>query len=431
MQSGAARATLAAVPHDDPDGAGATIVSASTLVSEDAAARWREEQEEEAATDVVVPPLGPSKGRLLVVEAQGQSLTGVILRHAGYEVQHVDDGVTASQWLASSAFDAVLTDVLTTGINGIELLRYAHEHDPGLPVLLMTGEPDFDAAQQAVEHGAFQFLLKPIPADRVTAAVEKAVSARKLERARREALQLLEDLDTVVTEPTGDQLRFDRALRSLWMAYQPIVRTDGTLFAYEALVRSEEAGLSSAGDILDAAERLQRLTDLGRSVRARAGRVLEDGGGGWNLFVNLHAHDLLDETLVSPTSPLARIASHVVLEITERAALHDAGEARARMADLRALGFRIALDDLGAGYAGLTSFALLQPEVVKLDMGLVRGVDTDPVRRKLIGSVTALSRDMGIMVVGEGVETAAERDVLVELGCDLLQGYLFGKPQRM
>jgi EAL domain-containing protein (putative c-di-GMP-specific phosphodiesterase class I) len=92
------------------------------------------------------------------------------------------------------------------------------------------------------------------------------------------------------------------------------------------------------------------------------------------------------------------------------------------------MGFRIAIDDLGAGYAGLTSFALLEPEIVKLDMTLVRDVHLNSTKQKLVRSMTQLAHDMGMMVVGEGVETAAERDALVNLGCDLLQGYLFAKP---
>ena len=92
------------------------------------------------------------------------------------------------------------------------------------------------------------------------------------------------------------------------------------------------------------------------------------------------------------------------------------------------MGFQIAIDDLGAGYAGLTSFALLEPEIVKLDMTLVRDVHKQSTKQKLIRSMTALCKDMGMMVVGEGVENAEERDALVELGCDLLQGYLFAKP---
>ena len=92
------------------------------------------------------------------------------------------------------------------------------------------------------------------------------------------------------------------------------------------------------------------------------------------------------------------------------------------------MGFRIAIDDLGAGYAGLTSFATLEPEFVKLDMSLVRDVDKNPTKKKLVRSMTSLCRDLGMLVVAEGVETLAERDVLVEAGCDLLQGYLLAKP---
>ena len=83
-----------------------------------------------------------------------------------------------------------------------------------------------------------------------------------------------------------------------------------------------------------------------------------------------------DHELFSPAAPLSRIASRVVLEITERASLDELGDVAPRLAQLRGLGFRIAIDDLGAGYAGLTSFAQLEPEVVKVDMSLVRGIDS-------------------------------------------------------
>jgi EAL domain-containing protein (putative c-di-GMP-specific phosphodiesterase class I) len=88
----------------------------------------------------------------------------------------------------------------------------------------------------------------------------------------------------------------------------------------------------------------------------------------------------------------------------------------------------VAVDDLGAGYAGLTSFAMLSPEVVKIDMSLVRGIDQNPVTQRIIRSVVTLCRDMRVNLVAEGVETAAERDTLLALGCDLLQGYFFGRP---
>jgi EAL domain-containing protein (putative c-di-GMP-specific phosphodiesterase class I) len=148
------------------------------------------------------------------------------------------------------------------------------------------------------------------------------------------------------------------------------------------------------------------------------------------LFVNLHCADLLDEELYQADSPLGRMAPHVVLELTERASLDRIQGVRERLARLRKLGFRLALDDLGAGYAGLTSFAAMEPEIIKLDMSLVRGIDANPVKRTVVEKMTALAHELKVGVVAEGVETRAERDVLIAIGCDLLQGYLFGKPGR-
>ncbi len=183
--------------------------------------------------------------------------------------------------------------------------------------------------------------------------------------------------------------------------------------------------------VLDAAERLDRLMELGRRIRSRASDPMNDAAPEALLFVNLHARDLEDENLVSPAQPLSKIASRVVLEITERASLDDVKDAKERIARLRELGFRIAVDDLGAGYAGLTSFAQLEPEFVKLDMSLVRDVDKNAaVKQKLVRSMCALCKDMGITIVAEGIETRPERDMCLKLGCDLLQGYLIAKPGR-
>jgi EAL domain-containing protein (putative c-di-GMP-specific phosphodiesterase class I) len=213
------------------------------------------------------------------------------------------------------------------------------------------------------------------------------------------------------------------------MAYQPIVRSrEHLLFGYEALLRSKEQSLPHPGAIIDAAERLERLPDLGRAIRASATLPVEGNPDAGLLFVNLHTRDLLDPTLTSPESPLSRIAKRVVLEITERASLHEIKDIPLRVAQLREMGFQIAIDDLGAGYAGLTSFALLEPEIVKLDMSLVRNVHRQSTKQKLIRSMTGLCKDMGMMVVAEGIETVEERDALVDLGCDLLQGYLFARP---
>ena len=95
---------------------------------------------------------------------------------------------------------------------------------------------------------------------------------------------------------------------------------------------------------------------------------------------------------------------------------------------LRRAGYRIAVDDLGAGYAGLTSFAALEPEIVKLDMALTQNSDTSPLKQKLIRAICNVCKDVGALVVAEGIETAAEKETVTALGCDFIQGYFFAEP---
>jgi EAL domain-containing protein (putative c-di-GMP-specific phosphodiesterase class I) len=197
---------------------------------------------------------------------------------------------------------------------------------------------------------------------------------------------------------------------------------------YEALMRSSEPSLPGPEEVLDAATRLGATRKLGRVLRGLAAHEQAQMDRDWLLFVNLLPSDLLDPDLVDPTSPLVAMASRVVLEITERSPLSGLEEVRERVTQLRALGFRIAVDDLGAGFAGLTSFAVLNPDIVKLDMNLIRGIETSTVKHRLVASVASLCREMEMLVVAEGVETVAERDVLSDLGCDLFQGFLFARP---
>ena len=96
---------------------------------------------------------------------------------------------------------------------------------------------------------------------------------------------------------------------------------------------------------------------------------------------------------------------------------------------LRNMGFGIAIDDLGAGHAGLNRLLYLRPSLVKLDMELVRGIQFDSMQRTLVSTMIRLCEDLGIQIIVEGVETKEERDVLADLGCDLMQGYFFARPQ--
>ena len=117
-----------------------------------------------------------------------------------------------------------------------------------------------------------------------------------------------------------------------------------------------------------------------------------------------------------------------MFEVTERAALRDSAATLQRIRSLRHRGFRLALDDLGAGYAGLTSFVSLQPDIVKFDLGLVRDVHRSHTRTRLLASMIELCHELGITALAEGIEDPAELERLTSLGCDLSQGYLLGRP---
>lgn len=223
---------------------------------------------------------------------------------------------------------------------------------------------------------------------------------------------------------------FERALRAVHPLFQPIVTAErGQLFGHEALLRARDPDLADPASLLDAAERLHRVERLGRVIRRQvaahfAGTPAEVGV----LFVNLHALDLPDKSLSSPYSPLSKMRERVVLEITERASLEAVSDVRFRVAELREMGYRVAIDDLGAGHDRMHRVNLGDCDFVKLDMSLIRHIDERARMRRTVASIIAMCRDQGIQVVGEGVETPAERDTLIDLGCDLLQGFLIARP---
>jgi EAL domain-containing protein (putative c-di-GMP-specific phosphodiesterase class I) len=223
---------------------------------------------------------------------------------------------------------------------------------------------------------------------------------------------------------------FDQVLVGMTSHFQPIVTAaERRRFGYEALMRSSNRALPHPGAILDAAERLERVQALGRLNRALVAAIIAAAPPQRGLFfVNLHLLDVFDRSLVSPFAPLSKVAERVVLEITERSSLDGAGDLRYRVTELRELGFRVAIDDLGGGHARMGALALSDTDFVKLDMSLVRDVDQHPVKRRLVRSVVEMCRDQQIQVIGEGVETEAEARTLTELGCDLLQGYLIARP---
>lgn len=370
-------------------------------------------------------------GRVLVVDDDNGILRMLAeaLPALNFEVATHDNAEDGLRALAATDFDVILTDLLMPGMDGIQLLQSIRQHDLEIPVVLMTGTPTVDSAIQALEYGAYRYLKKPVRLAELQTVLLGAARQHKMAHLRLAAATIAGEAVVRAGDLAGLEARFGLALETLRMDFQPILNAkDGTIYGYEALMRCDEPSIGNPGAMLEVAERVNGLHALGRAVRESVVKSIEEAEAGWSLFVNLHPEDLLDQQLGSPTEAFSKIADRVVLEITERSRLERIPDVRSRIRALREIGFRIAVDDLGAGYSGLASFAQLEPEIVKLDRSLVQHVDSTQTKQKLVRSINALSRDMGVTVVAEGVETVAERDSLLELGCDLFQGFLFARP---
>jgi EAL domain-containing protein (putative c-di-GMP-specific phosphodiesterase class I) len=356
-----------------------------------------------------------------------------MLTRAGFEVTAVDGGQPAlALFRDGRRFDVIVSDLMMPGIDGMQLLRAVRQLDLEVPLILVTGHPSLDSALLAMEYGGFRYLPKPVENERIVAVVREAAAQHRISRLKRKALEICEAGGWVLDDLEGLHARFERALESLWIAYQPIVAWPARrVFGHEALVRSSDIELTTPGMLFDAAERLGRVQDLGQRIRAAIAKSAIQAPAEPLLFVNLHALDLTNDELYGAQSWLAPLAERVVLEITERASLHRIDDLKGRMRALRDLGFRIAIDDLGAGYCGLSSFSQLEPDVVKLDMSLIRGIDCSPSKASLVRAmISVCTRELGIQVVCEGVETEGERDALQQVGAELMQGYWFAKPDR-
>ena len=374
----------------------------------------------------------PLRGRILIVDDEPGILRGFerALRHSGATVATAGDTAAALALIDQHRFDAVVTDIAMPGADGLQLLEALRQRDPDVPVILITAAPTFETASRAVELHATRYLTKPVETNELREVLRQALRQGRRARLERQASSQLGSLGSAADgrEQLGEKLSL--ALGSMWMAFQPIVsHAFRAPFAYEALLRSDEPALPNPMTLLEAAERLGRLDEVGRQVRAAVAAELPRAPPP-PVFVNLHASDLLDESLYDPASPLTQYARRVVLEMTERAPLDGMRDVKERVAKLRELGYRIAVDDLGAGYAGLNSFALLEPEFVKLDMSLVRDIHRSPTKRRLARTIAELCRDVGSRLVAEGVEVVEERDALAGLGIDLFQGYYFARPAK-
>ena len=216
--------------------------------------------------------------------------------------------------------------------------------------------------------------------------------------------------------------------------YQPIVRlADSRTVGFEALVRWQhpERGLLSPASFMDAAERTGAVVELGTFVLNAARlqwAVWNDSGHRFYVSVNLSGAQLADPNLPSLIAATPLPEGQLWLEVTETSLVQDLAQAGQTLGRVTALGPKVAIDDFGTGWASMTYLREFPVHALKIDRSFVHGAGTSTVDTAIAASVLSLGRELGLHVIAEGIETPGQRDQLRDLGCELGQGYLFGRP---
>jgi EAL domain-containing protein (putative c-di-GMP-specific phosphodiesterase class I) len=218
------------------------------------------------------------------------------------------------------------------------------------------------------------------------------------------------------------------------MAFQPIVDVHAKqIWGYEALVRGVNG--EGAGKVLAAVTEENRYKfDQACRVKAieLAARLLPSSSSAM-LSINFMPNAVYEPTAcIRATLAAARKSAfdpkRLMFEFTEDEKITDTAHIENIVASYKRMGFTTALDDFGAGYAGLGLLAKFQPDLIKIDMELVRGVDGSTARHAIVKGMVAICAELNIKLLAEGVETAGELDVLRNAGVRLFQGYLFARP---
>ncbi|MBA1205280.1 EAL domain-containing protein [Pseudomonas capeferrum] len=226
------------------------------------------------------------------------------------------------------------------------------------------------------------------------------------------------------------------AQRSVHSLFQPIVcLSRRCVIGYEALSRGpSNSALHSPMNLFAIARQAGRLTELEVTCRESACRRFSELNLEGKLFLNISP-----ESLLEPRYPSGRTLqlleqvglspSRVVIELTEQTPTDDLRLLHNALHHYRDMGFSIALDDLGAGYSSLRLWSELRPDYVKIDRHFIDGIHQDALKREFVGSILQIARASRAQVVAEGIELPEELAVLTDMGVDLVQGYLLGRPQ--
>jgi EAL domain-containing protein (putative c-di-GMP-specific phosphodiesterase class I)/CheY-like chemotaxis protein len=333
--------------------------------------------------------------------------------------------------------DVALVDVRMPAGGGLRVAKELRRLAPTTRVLAHSAVDDRASVVRMLEGGAVGYLVKGTAPAEILGAIARAargqlsVSPEVMTGLVKDLSEQLQRQESATSERLAKAHRIERVIegKGRSMVYQPIVELDGhRVIGMEALARFVDDG--EAWPIprwFEEATELEMGTELelvcNRAALDDLARIPPDRYVSINVSHRTAESDGLLELLDAVD------ASRVVIEITEHEAVEDYDRLTRSLHRVRELGSRVAIDDAGAGFASLRHILLIDPEIMKLDVSLTSGIDSDARRRALATALITFAEEMAIAVVAEGIETDLEHAALQALGVRLGQGYFLGRPE--
>jgi EAL domain-containing protein (putative c-di-GMP-specific phosphodiesterase class I)/AmiR/NasT family two-component response regulator len=380
---------------------------------------------------------------VLVVDDQEANVTLLVrlLQLAGFtEVRGLTDPRQVVDVCRSMQPDLIVLDLHMPHLDGFQVMEALHaDPPPGLfpPILVLTADIGTEARDRALSAGAKDFLTKPFDRVEVYLRVANLLETRAAHRA---LARDNEELQRVIDEQLAEQRRqadertaiVERIRgvirdRRLDMVFQPVVDLrSGLVVGVEALARFLTEPRRPPNEWFDDAAAFGLDVELELAAVTAAIAQLPLLPPEMFMAVNLSPSVVLDGDLRSVFAQSD--GRRIVLELTEHQRIDDYDALLEALDVLRYQGVRVAVDDAGAGYAGLSHILRLLPDILKMDLELIRDIDRDPVRRALAASLVGFAAEIGATIVAEGIETPAELLTLDRLGVPLGQGYHLARP---
>jgi EAL domain-containing protein (putative c-di-GMP-specific phosphodiesterase class I)/DNA-binding NarL/FixJ family response regulator len=362
------------------------------------------------------------------------ALMAALLKEQGMHRIHTEtDARRVPRRLVQDDPDLVVLDLHMPHVDGHTVLTQIQRFAAGsyLPVLVLTADTTTAARDRVLAQGAQDYLTKPVDAIEATLRIANLLHTRRLIGALRRV--------TVPSPRSGGRRWTDRAElrertrgvladRSISPVFQRVVDLE-TLqtVGYEGLARFPTGDEVPPERWFSDAFAVGLGIDLEWLATTIILEKLEMVPPDAFLAINMSPATILH--VINRESCPPEVCSRLVIELTEHVPIEDYSALQRALEQVRAMGARLAADDLGSGYAGFRHLVSLRPDIIKLDMSLVRGIHESTGQRALSSALVAFAKDVGAIVIAEGVEEAAELDTLREIGVPWAQGFHLGRPR--